>query len=399
MGELTVERLIRACGDDTAEAGITIRTELEPVAGPGAPVKPAVYEGGKYQFDRRWWGDGEDRKPVDVVVIDNVPSQANRCEAALERLRERLGLPVLELDLQGLGLPPHLPEKLSSFRFPHRNADAYLRDSQLGDDRFLDTEIGAGIFDGTADNPTPLLQWMPHALLYGFWQSHLGRKRSQAKLARSWVSEIVGYVPAATDVEVLGLKGDPLNLSVDDRASFNEDDLVADQWELLIGTTKSQDRGRKRERLSELGHGQVPVSGSPAGISFASVMQTSTVSFASLRRIHTSDPSASAAARALLASLGLVAHVGAFGRAFSLRSGADLRPRSTTWIWLGADEDEALSALSLEEAEALFHGCVERAESAGLPVGSLWQRDPIVLRPNEALTKAINATWPNDAER
>lgn len=65
-------------------------------------MKPAIYEGGKYQTDRRWWGPVDDRTKVDVVVIDNVPSQANRLDAALRTFRSRLGLPEFVLDLNGV---------------------------------------------------------------------------------------------------------------------------------------------------------------------------------------------------------------------------------------------------------------------------------------------------------
>lgn len=75
--------LAGACAFLSEEAGITVRTALEPLAGPGAPVKPAVYAGGHYQLDRRWDDSGGAPEAVDVVVIDNVPSQANRLEADL----------------------------------------------------------------------------------------------------------------------------------------------------------------------------------------------------------------------------------------------------------------------------------------------------------------------------
>jgi CRISPR-associated protein Csb1 len=69
------------------------------------------------------------------------------------------------------------------FRFPHRNADAYLRDATLDGASFMGSEVGRAVFDATADCPEALLQWCPQALLFGFWQSHLGKMRSQAKLA------------------------------------------------------------------------------------------------------------------------------------------------------------------------------------------------------------------------
>lgn len=248
------DRLLAACGDLSEDAGITIHTVLEPLAGPGAPVKPAVYEGGRYQLDRRWDYEVDPPEPVDVVVIDNVPSQANRLEAALERLRDRLGLPEIVLDLSGLAaLPPHLPKSLSSFRFPHRQADAYLRDALLDGKRFPDTDLGRALLAANADEPNALLQWFPQALLFGFWQSHLGKKRSQAKLARSWVSEIVGYRPATVETRVLAVKGDPLALSVDEPALFDENDLLAG-WSLVEGAKKASaskekdKKDKKKER-------------------------------------------------------------------------------------------------------------------------------------------------------
>ena len=156
-----------------------------------------------------------------MLVIDNEPSQSNRLEAALEQRRAELGLPEIVLDLTSVGaLPPHLPAQISSFRFPHRNADAYLRDAMMDGTRFPKSEAGAAIFSATADKPEALLQWFPQALLFGFWQSHMG-KRSQAKLARAWISEIIGVEPAAAGVRRLGLKGDPLNLSVAEAVDFS----------------------------------------------------------------------------------------------------------------------------------------------------------------------------------
>ena len=124
--KLNLDTLLLACADDSFEDGIRIDTDLEPLSGPGGPVKPAVYEGGKYQMDRRW-ASSDDDGPTDVMVIDNVPSQAHRLEDALRRNRESIGIPELVLDLSGIqGLPVHLPLGCRVFSFPHRNADAYL---------------------------------------------------------------------------------------------------------------------------------------------------------------------------------------------------------------------------------------------------------------------------------
>lgn len=387
---VTADALIDGCSDERADAGIAITTSLEPLGGAGAPVKPAVYAGGSYQEDRRWHGDGSSRRVVPAIVIDNVPSQANRIEAALEAARERLGLPELALDLSGLPtLPVHLPRRLSSFRFPHRNGDAYLRDAQLDGVPFPKSEVGAALFSATSDHPAALLAWMPQALLFGFWQSHLGKKRQHTKLARSWVSEIVGYEPAATDVRTRGTKGDPLNLSIDSALQYEEDDQTT--WELVDGTRKG---AKSKDSLAEIGHGQVPADGALAPVSFAEIEQRATISFASLRRVWCGDPEANAAGRALLVAIGLAGHVGAFGRAFSLRSGCDLRPVRTAWTWLGSTGDEALEPLTLDAAAALVTQCAQRAEKAGLPVGSRWRREPLVLTPQDRLAKVVAKTWP-----
>lgn len=397
---LSADLLIAACDDDAEDAGILIQAELEPVAGPGAPVKPAVYSGGKYQLDRRWVGEGEKRQVATVAVIDNAPSQANRLEAQLERLSARLGLPNVVLDLSAHNMPAHLPESVSGFRFPHRQADAYLRDSTLDGVDLYRTDLGRALRDATADRPAALLQWFPQALLFGYWQSHLGKKAGQAKLARSWVSEIVGIRPAARRTTFLGVKGDPLNLSVSDSVLFDADDLST--WEFLEGVKKAapakDGTKRKPDKLSEIGHGQIiiPKEGtpSPGGLSFEEVVQRSSVSFAALRRVWVGEPEANAAARALLVALGLVAHVAAFGRPFSLRSGCELRPRSVTWTWLGASADEEVPALDGPGAEALFRSVVAAAEAAGLPVGGSWASEPLVLRPNAQLSKVIAASYP-----
>jgi CRISPR-associated protein Csb1 len=396
MSGISADRLIAGCSDDSAEAGITIRTELVPLAGEGTAVKPATYAGGVFQYGRRWWGEGEDRKVVPTISLDNVPSQANRLEAALAGMARELGLPELVLDLTSLEpLPPHVPRQLSSFMFPHRNADAYLRDSEVGGEDFLKSDLGKAIFDATGDNADALLEWFPQSLLFGFWQSHLGKKRSQAKLARAWVSEIVGIDPAtgadpgnATRTEAL--KGDALNLITEgNKVDFDPDDTAT--WEIAEPGAKS--KLGKLEDLAEIGHGQVPVSADKrtlSGVSFRQIVQQATVSFASIRKIRCSE--ANAEARAYVAALGLLAHTGAFGRSFNLRSGCDLRPRQVTWTWLGADGDEEVEALTVDEAKALYQGVRDRGIEAGLPL--LPKDGPVGLQPKAKLAKVIRNTFP-----
>ena len=385
--------LLAGCADDSFDDGIRIDAELEPLAGPGGPVKPAVYEGGNYQHDRRWAAAG-DSEPTQVIVIDNVPSQANRLEHALLQHRESLSIPEFTLDLSAMPhLPSHLPKSVSSLQFPHRNADAYLRDSELDGEDFMATEIGNAIFGATAHACGPLIAWFPQALLYGFWQSHLGKNRQNTKHARAWVSEIVGWQPASTEIRVLGLKGDALNLSTDEPVTSNPDDRT--DWDMGKG---GKIEGGKNDRLSEIGHGQVPFMGADApaaAVSFARVTLHATVSFAQLRRIGlgTGIPQADASVRALLVALGLHAHQLAFGKGFALRSGAELRPKAATVTWLGDEGDESCELSSAAATLDLLGAARQHAESVGVPLDG-WVREAKALTPKANLRKAILATWP-----
>lgn len=392
--KLTAANLSEACADDAFASGIAIHAILEPMGGPGAPVKPAVYAGGLYQVDTRWYGEGDDREPVQALVIDNVPSQANRAEAALEKMAAKLGLPQLQLDLsEHPHLPAHIPPMLSSFRFPHRNADAYIRDASFDGVDFPKTEIGRSLLLATPWEPDALVEWIPQALLYGFWQSHLGNKGPQTKLARSWTSEIVGYKPGSVDTHRLGLKGDPLNLSIDEAVEYDADDVL--DWSVLEAGKKAG--SKTKDRLSNIGHGQVPVSGKDAplgGVSFLAVEQHAVVSFASLRNITTDTSEKNSVLRAMLVALGIVGHVGAFGRGFTLRSGADLRPMTTSWTWLGESSDVEIEVPTLADAQTLFSECVSAAQSVGLPVGSAWADEPLRITPNKSLADVIAKTFP-----
>ncbi len=390
--KLTAQQLVAASSDNSFDNGLTIYSELEPLGGPGAPVKPAVYAGQRYQLEQRWSTVDGEVVNEQAIAIDNVPSEANRLEAALKKLAPRIGLPSLTLDLSGHDhLPPHVPARLSAFDFPHRNADAYLRDSELDGTALAKTELGDALFRSTPLAPLGLLKYMPHALLYGFWQSHFGKKAPQTKLARSWTSEIVGLGPGSDKIKRLGLKGDPLNLTTDLAASYDEDNLLG--WELGTGAKKGS---KSKDSLAEIGHGQVPVGENDAplaAVSFRTIEQRATLSIAGLRRIGTGDDSADSVLRALLASIGLVAHVGAFGRGFNLRSGADLVAEHTTWTWSGENGKQDVDPLDLGQAIEIFDQLRGLAADAGLPVDE-WASTDIVLTPNKQLAKVIAQTFP-----
>lgn len=390
--DYSLQTLLDALGDNSIDSGISIRSTIEPLGGSGAPVKPAVYEGGRYQLDQRW-RPGKD-EPVEVVIIDNVPSQANRMEQALRNRRQQLGLPVITIALSGVGaLPPHIASELTSFDLPHRNADAYLRDAVIAEsgEAFINSSVGRALFNASATEPAALLEWMPQALIFGFWQSHLGKKGVQTKFARAVTAEIVGYEPASVDTRRKGLKGDPLNLSIDDAVTFDPDDVVG--W--TLSEDKKSGAKKSKESLSEIGHGQVPVGddGPLGAVSFRDIDQLITISFARLRCVEAGGEQANAAVRTVLAALAVVAQEAAFSGGFSLRSGCDLRAASRSYVWSGAAGDVELTGVGLDEAVAVFRESVQHAGRLGLPVGDAWAAEPLRLVPNDELQKVIQKTF------
>ena len=397
MTPLTLKMLHDACDEHSTDGAIVLDTALEPVGGHGTPVNPAIYSGGRYQHDKRW--DTPDAEaPTSVIVIDNVPSQANRLEAALEATADETAIPRLVLDLAGEDfshLPPHLPRRLSSLRWPHRNADAYLRDAMVDDQAFVKTPLGRSIIDATVDSAGALVSWFPQALLYGFWQSHLGSDRTQAKHARAWVSEIVGWDPASGAepdelTRTLGVKGDPYNIEDTNRVDFNDADLLAEGWKLVEGEKSGSKAGKKAGAISNIGHGQVPADSGLAPVSFRRISQRATLSFPQLRRVRLGDPYSDgqdAAARTLIAALGLHANEIAFGRPFALRSGTDLSAIAGT-----CHLDS--SQLVIDNTAELVSEALVAASEAGVPLEG-WGAEPVVLTPDKGLTAAILATWPD----
>ena len=381
--KINLEALLAGCADDSFDAGIRSTRSSYPWRVLAArSSRRSTREG----FTRRI-ADGPrpaDAEATPVIVIDNVPSQANRLEDALRRHRDSTSIPELVLDLSRLErLPAHLPRRLSSLQFPHRSADAYLRDARLGGQDFIKTELGRAIFGATAQSCGPLMAWFPQALLYGFWQSHLGKKGHNSKHARAWVSEIIGWQPATTETKVLGVKGDPLNLSISEKVTFHENDLT--EWN---ATDERKVKGQKKENLSEIGHGQIlfkkGADATPASVSFARVTQRATVSFAQLRRIRSRRS-------VRRGGHGCACSVGGTWAACSptrlrawirLRSGADLRPKATTVTWLGSDADEACDLGDAELTCELLQSARKHAESVKVPLDG-WNEQPPVLLPKD----------------
>ncbi|GAB2932769.1 hypothetical protein GCM10027280_20590 [Micromonospora polyrhachis] len=334
-------------------------------------VKRAAQRDGRslrpYLFEERLI-DGERR---DTVVLDQVPSQANRVEEALLAARDtgRLDLPMFELLMKDEGI------RLTSLDFPHRYADAYLRDSEVAGVRFDSSEVGQALRLASVNDVRPLYRREPYSLIFGAWDSH--RKGRWPKFARLYSSMMFG-TEWLTGERRAG-RFDPMNITgaIDDKAK------AEGNWRFLPEGTKA-----KGGKLSEIGHGHIAPNASHGGVTVREVRRQGWISCAGLERLRFGDasPEAATLARATLAALALAGDRLAFGRpSLWLRSGCDLTKVSETLFFEvvgGAQEPiEASSA----EILAAFVELRDRAASAGI----VMEADVIEVAPTKQLAEAI----------
>ena len=244
--------LLSAAALSDERAVIRVTATYEPAGGSGSRVYPPTYpQDGRptpYLLEERMC-DGKLRPDV---VLDTVPSQANRAEESLLRARRagRVELPLLELRHTG-----EAPVVLTSLEFPHRYADAYLRDSRLGGEKFDGTELGRSMLASTLTDATGLFTHDPGSLVFGAWNSH--RKGRQQKFPRIYASEVVGWDPQPGQRAAGRL--DPLNLVGAAKP------VAGGDWD--YGPLGEKVKG---ERLSEIGHGNIAPGQQHGGMTISS---------------------------------------------------------------------------------------------------------------------------------
>jgi len=367
MSQALVDRLLAAVSEDRVDAGIAVQGVYRPAG--GDKVMPPTFPDGPYLMEHRQV-DGERRK---TVVLDQVPSQANRVEEALLAARDkgRIQLPLFELRVE----TERGTVRLTSLEFPHRYADAYLRDSMVEGTRFDRSEVGRRLREVRAEDARPLFERDPGSLIFGAWDSH--RKGRWPKFARFYTSSMFGLDPEQG--ERRSMRKDPLNLvgAIDDKNKAEAD------WEFIPEGQKT-----KGKRLSEIGHGSALGEKPPGGVAISEARRSAWISLSGLERVRFGDVPEETArlARATLLALALAGDRLAFDRpSVWLRSGCDLvRERETLAFERDGGESEPF-ALSADEAIEAFHELRDRTAAAGLTMES----DTIVLEPMGSLAKAI----------
>jgi CRISPR-associated protein Csb1 len=342
------------------------------------PSFPQVGEGGPY-LTRELWVDGA---PGRVVVLDQEPSQANRVEEALLAARDggQIQLPLFELRAE----TSRGPVRLTSLEFPHRCADAYLRDSLVEGKRFDDSEVGRRLREVSVRDVRPLYERDPGSLVFGAWDSH--RKGRWPRFARLYCSEVVGLDPLPGVRRATRM--DPLNLvGAVDKAE------VDGAWRFLPEGAKA-----KGSRLSELGHGNIAPSVVPGGVAIREARRSGWLSLAGLARLRFGDAPAEAAtlARAALAALVLAGDRLAFGGpSLRLRSGCELVRKSETLAFERDGGHREPFELTSRAATAVFHELRDRAAAAGVAMAT----NTVMLTPMAALADAIEFAFTGSVDR
>lgn len=390
-GSLTAQ-LLEAChrGPVALRSEVRLRPPTD-----GAKVFPPTYaapqgsqdSGARYAEEPRYV-DGE---LVHTVLLDSVPSQANRMEQALLAAHRRgeIRLPLLEVEIPGHGV-------VTSLDAPHRVFDAIFRDSLLDGEPFPTSRIGRALRDAALHNATALYRYAPTCLLFGAWDSHTGRTRG-TKIPRAVVSEIIGVaahpgVRTQGRIDPLGIKGDVAEIYKTKQADWGFTEKEAQEAAARAG------RGEvtpKKSRPSEIGHGNIAptVQTDAGGVSIRYALHTMVISIAQLRQLrfpdeegHTS-PERDATGRLVLLSLALYAAAALQEEGYQLRSRCLLIPQSAPrWELVGpiAGEQTELT-LDVSHARALLEEALQIAASHGLH----WETEPVVLQPDPKLIRLV----------
>ncbi len=350
-----------------AGEGVAIRGKavLEPAGGPADKVFPPTHSidkkderkaGAKYAFEKR----RIEGREVRCVLLDSVQSQANRMEEALQVLwaDRRIALPVIAVDFRAVAADVGIVTSLTA---PHRIADALLRDSLLDGTLFRLSAIGKSFTDATARNAAALFKVCPTGLLFGLWDSTGPKGGLGSKFARALVSEIVGIdategVKTSSRIDptsIVTKAAEVLQAAGDERWTHDPAVAIKDKKGLPLKV--------KDGKVSEVNHSNIPptIDEIAGGVTIDHADHTVVISLAGLRKLSFGD--GDAAARTVLAALGLLAVVAAQSRGHDLRSRCLLVPRPGCALALEAVHPDGTSekiALDLEGAVALFNSAV-----------------------------------------
>ncbi len=276
----------------TGPAAITLQQWLRPDNGeviyPPTYANPSQRKGDPpvYNIDR-FPESGQS-----VCVIDSIPSQANRIEPMLGRLRDKEGnpirlLPNIIVTAKGKTKDGEDDQTANLLEAGHRAADAMIQLSSLRAD------LLAAIKAYGKGDAVPLAKIAPTSLVFGMWDS----RESGAKVPRLLNSIIRAY-----DVQEHH-RSAQFNPAIDFEAA---------------GVAP----GKGEKKLSEAGMAGAPATFQHGGVSArGGIRREASLNLCTLRDIVATDTNQTLALQRYLLGLGLVALTYLDGKALNLRQG------------------------------------------------------------------------------
>ena len=391
MRALTLDDLNEAVRVGGANS-LTERIEMVPAGGDESIVAPAKYTNGSaatYVIEKRYI----DNKACKTVLIDAKTSHANRLEKT-----------ITDAIKDGDGLLARMPRICVSYQ------------TEVGERRFLDTELPHRAFDGhvrvgmhdgqptsrserytaarncTLDNLMPLFDLSPDTVAFGGWDST--RSRNQLRIPSVFGGEIIGVLAEQGDgdpvVHRAGARVDPVEASVI-VANRKDREKITDGADLSESTRKKFESNGKG---SSIGLGAIPPNAGDAvldGVAVSRTLCIHVLSFATLRSFRFGKgKEGDAAIRALIAAVILRAMVG-FNADPVLRANCFLNEKEAPTFTLNGrfgKNDVELEPLTIETAETLLQEAYEQAhDKAGIDwQGQVFevQGNPEVLRNSSA---------------
>jgi CRISPR-associated protein Csb1 len=404
--KLTYAVLKDAVAGSAAAFRLTLR--LEAVS---PKVFPPTYEGGKYATEERILKNamGEPEK-LPCVLLDSVPSQANRMELALQDAIDggEIQFPVVFADFSAVD-NPGVP-KITSLQAPHRIADAILRDSNLGGTPFRKTDIGKDLDKLSSGYATPLLRYAPHSLVFGMWDSTGPRGGLGVKFARAIVSEIIGVnavagVKTSSRIDPLNirLEAGPVYRALDGGWTTDEANAKMEKGKPVKFKNKEDGDAKKEGKPSSINHGNVKPSITDGGFTIDYAEQSTVLSLPALRRLRfpvkpgdKSTPTGDLAARTYLAAVGLLGATLAVERGYDLRSRCVLHAKNAVeWSLLGKPgEADKSFPFDKDSAMKLYNEALDGVRNAGLPI----QLEEVKLTPSSGLITLVQDSMKLAAE-
>lgn len=381
--KLTLKDMTKAVAG--GHSAIRCITKLQPAGGAESKLFPPTYmkdnEGGQYAFEEQRKGEEITER---AVILDSVPSQANRIEEALQKAidEKKLALPLVIVDIAGHG-------RVTSLEAPHRISDAIFRDSELKGVPFRDTDEGKAFATANTKNATALYQLCPTALVFGTWDSTGASGGLGNKFARTLVSEVIGFhaeigKKTASRLDPLGIPKVELLVNEKNPADYTVD----------FDSKAALPTGMKKGKPSDINHGNVAPSLSEGGVRISHAIQTSVLSLPGLRRLRFSNNGATAttpemesAARTVLTAIALVGLTLQREQGYDFRSRCQLIPETEPEFELiGATAgDVETFKLTSDEAIALLNEAVAAAEKAGIK----WRKEPLALEASQRLRQLV----------